>query len=115
MALLVALIASLSACEGTDGEQVSELRGRPIGALQEEREDDSTVAIQDLSAIVGREPSFTASEIQSDRWIIIAACADDESIRQADDIQVGVVPKDALDNEIVKRAQQGEFDSLIGC
>ena len=115
MALVVALTTPLFACEGTGGKEVSELRGQPISALREEMGDDSTVAIQDLSTIIGREPSYTADDMQTDLWIIIAACADNKSIGQADNIQVGIVPRDALDDDIAKRAQQVEFDSLIGC
>lgn len=93
----------------------SELQGKPIHILQSALGDNSTVSVQDLSVIVGREPSYTADEMQSDQWTIIAACADDEYITQASEINVGVVPKDAVDDDDIGEAQRGGFNHLIGC
>lgn len=115
VALCAALMASLLGCDASSRLKLSDLPGEPVSSLRGEVRDNSNVIVQDLSVIVDLEPSYTSEDINSDRWIVIAACGDDELVARASEIQLGVIPRESLNATIEEEIERGEFDSSISC
>ncbi len=54
--------------------------------------EDPTYLVQDASPAVGEPAAYSATEMGSPRWTVVAACADADVLSEATIIEIAVVP-----------------------
>ena len=87
------------------------LAGRTLGDIRSLMPGQLFV-IYDLSApVLDMPPSYDDGQSQ-EAWTVVAACGVRSDI-EVSAVPVGVIPTDALTDELNTRADRGEFDSLL--
>lgn len=94
--VLVALVClALGGCTKSKDEvpeAAEDLLGLRFSQVEPLVSDDIVVIIQDASPRIDMAPSFTGQETFSSRWLIVAACSDQESLVSSGFLEVAVVP-----------------------
>lgn len=48
-------------------------------------------------------------------WLIIAACSDGLTIEESEEIEIAIVPMDAVTDELLEEAQKGRHRNEVSC
>ena len=100
---------ALAACSGT-GHPPRDLVGKTLSEVEGVLPVDALYLVQDASKSVDREPSYDSSQMQSDRWTIVAACASEATVEVSSTIELAVVPSD-----LYPQAKSLDFDDAVAC
>lgn len=103
------LCCTLTACSGAT-HPPADLVGKNLSEVEGLLPDDALYLVQDVSTAVDREPSYDSSQMESDRWTIVAACSNEPTIEASGTIEIAVVPSD-----LYPRAQALDFDDAVAC
>lgn len=117
--IALCLIVALVGCsnESNSSEPIlSDIVGLSLDRpMLDEIPEASLWMTQDISSSVGREPTFDATQIDSDYWTIVAACADAEALKDISVIEIAVLPTELITAGIREQVAEREFDDAVAC
>lgn len=114
--VLAVVVLSLASCSGDEGDlRAVDAVGLPISRVEPHIPDGATFTVVDLSEEVGQEPSYTDNARTSDRWVIVAACADTDLLDDAKVVQLAVVPAGTVEELTEDSEQARAVSSSVDC
>lgn len=110
-----ALVAvAIAGCAGDPPAPVGDAVGRTLEDVTALAPEDAGFLIQDSSPRVGLAASFVLGTSDAAAWTVIALCADAADLRDADAVEVAVIPSQTYP-EVADQVDDGEFRDLVTC
>lgn len=71
--------------------------------------------VQDVSNLVGIEPSYTPQDYGSPSWEVVALCADQPTLQNATSIEIAIIPALGATEDVTKNAREGAYADSVTC
>lgn len=122
--LVIALLAVTSGCSTTasreptltpTGAPLTSYVGLTFDSVTTRLRPDTTVVVQDVSVLVGTDPTYTQIAFGSPEWDVVAICADQETIEEATSVEVSIVPAVVASPSFLDEARDGDHDTTVTC
>lgn len=88
------------------------LVGKNLSVASDSFPEDAEILTQDASPRVGLHASYTANDADSDRWTIVAACADRKDIQSAKKIEIAIIP---TKKSATLKEKKNDFSDTVVC
>lgn len=108
------LALAIVGCSGEQPAPVGEALGRTLEDVTALAPRDAGFLIQDSSPRVGRAASFSLGTSNPEGWTVVAICADAEDLRDAEAVEVAVIPSETYP-EVAGQVDDGDFRDLVTC
>lgn len=121
---MIALVAVTSGCSSTAspeptptplGAPLTSYVGLGFDSVTTKLRPDTTVAVQDVSVLVGKDPTYTQIAFGSPEWDVVAICADQETLEEATSVEVAIVPVADASSSFLNGVREGEQESTVTC
>lgn len=122
--LVIALVAVTSGCSSTatpeptptsTGASLTSYVGLGFDSVTTRIRPDAGVVVQDLSVLVGKDPTYTPIAFGSPEWDVVAICADQEMLEEATSVEVAIVPVADASSSFLNGAREGEQEKTVTC
>lgn len=113
--LCAGALLGLSGCSSSEDPLHSYL-GKPLTALSDQELPRDTV-YQNASEASGSYQAFPLGTVSSEpsKWIIVAICADADSVSKSNSVEFAVVPRADFDREERADMKNRAFDRYLAC
>ncbi|MBD8585989.1 hypothetical protein IFT90_15645 [Frigoribacterium sp. CFBP 8766] len=121
---MIALVAVTSGCSSPaspeptptpTGAPLTSYVGLTFDSVTSKLRPDTTVVVQDLSVLVGKDPTYTQIAFGSPEWDVVAICADQEMLEEASSVEVAIVPVADASPSFLNGVREGEQKSTVTC
>lgn len=115
MCLCTVLVVSLAGCSAPPSVPPDTLIGESVTAAVEQVPTGTSAAWYDLSQAVLHQPGTLIGGPEPDGTdgVVIAVCADADTVARSTRITMGAVPRAAYDDTVRRRAAAGEYRDLL--
>jgi hypothetical protein len=115
MCVCTVLVLTLSGCAPPPSVPPDTLIGKSVTAAVEQVPTGTAAAWYDLSEAVLHQPGTLIGGPEPDGagGVVIAVCADADTIARSTRITTGAIPRTAYDSTIRRRAAAGDFRRLL--
>ena len=115
MCVSTVLIVSLSGCSAPPSVPPESLIGKSVTAAVEQVPSGTAAAWYDLSEAVLHQPGTLIGGAEPDGvgGVVIAVCADADTIARSSRVTTGAIPRAAYDSTIHRRAAAGDYRHLL--
>ena len=109
------LVLTLSGCSDPPSVPPDSLIGESVAAAVEQVPTGTAAAWYDLSEAVLHEPGTLIGGAEPDGvgGVVIAVCADADTIARSSRVTTGAIPRAACDSTIRRRAAAGDYRHLL--
>ncbi|MDR0592079.1 MAG: hypothetical protein LBG60_02230 [Bifidobacteriaceae bacterium] len=76
---------------------------------------DEWLYTQDVSPLVGEEPSYSGADAASSAWTVVAICSTAEFVEDSEPLELAVVPTSTVDDEVRQRIADDGFLDTVNC
>jgi hypothetical protein len=113
--LAVTLSVAVSGCVVISSVTPASLIGTTLDTLNQRAGGVVPTVIQDASSRIGLSPEYVGDPEQDEFWVIVAACSSDERISTTSDVEVAVLPADAITTAVEEGISAGDYADAVGC
>lgn len=122
--LVIALVAITSGCSSSaipeptptpTGSPLDSYVGLGFDSVTTKLRPDTIVAVQDVSVLVGQDPTYTQISLGSPEWDVVAICADQETLEKATSVEVAIVPAADASSSFLDEAREGAQENTVTC
>ena len=121
---VIALVAVTSGCSTAaspeptttpTGAPLTSYVGLTFDSVTTRLRPGTTVVVQDVSVLVGRDPTCTQIAFGSPEWDVVAICGDQETLEKTTSVEVSIVRAVDASPSFLDEARDGDHDTTVTC